>query len=199
MATELELKLAIEPQEVDSFLAFAREQGWVVANEQQMNNTYFDTPDQALKHQRVALRIRQVGDRWIQTLKTAGTLDKDGISHRGEWEWDLPGAELDLSRAQGYLPSNIQVDSLKPVFTTHFTRITWMVVDQSSSVEVALDRGEIIAAGKSVPISEVELELKSGAPQVLRQLSQLLMQKLRVQVDSCSKAQRAQRLLDQES
>ncbi|HCL37363.1 MAG TPA: CYTH domain-containing protein, partial [Marinobacter hydrocarbonoclasticus] len=42
-----------------------------------------------------ALRVRQAGDRYIQTLKTQGEF-VNGAHRRQEWEWDLPGPDLDL-------------------------------------------------------------------------------------------------------
>nr|WP_241878083.1 CYTH domain-containing protein [Psychrobacter sp. PraFG1]UNK04506.1 CYTH domain-containing protein [Psychrobacter sp. PraFG1] len=41
---------------------------------------YFDTPDQVLAANGMALRIRKEGDRWVQTLKSNG----DGMASRGE-------------------------------------------------------------------------------------------------------------------
>jgi inorganic triphosphatase YgiF len=62
----------------------------------ELRNIYFDTPDFILNRQRMALRVRQKGSRFIQTLKTQGEFI-DGGHRRMEWEWPLATAELDLS------------------------------------------------------------------------------------------------------
>ena len=55
---------------------------------QQLHNVYYDTPDQALRRQKVALRVRRQSGgpatraQWILTLKTAGT-SVGGLSQRG--------------------------------------------------------------------------------------------------------------------
>lgn len=195
MPAELELKLAIDASDIEAFVRLTETLGWQVQSQQRLNNTYFDTPDQALRRERVALRVRQAGERWIQTLKTAGTIDSNGVSRRGEWEWDLPDSSLNADLLAEYLPTAIDLEQLAPLFTTDFHRTTWLVKEQGSSIEVALDRGAISAAGRELPISEVELELKSGEPDHLVQLADKLKESVRLRVDTLSKAQRAQALL----
>jgi len=195
MPAELELKLEISPESVGDFLEATQALGWRQDDEQFLANCYFDTPDQALQRERIALRVRKAGGRWIQTLKTAGTVDANGISHRGEWEWEVANGELDTKLLGELLPASIDSHSLTPRFTTDFKRVTWIVQYQESSVEVALDIGEICAANQTLPISEVELELKAGAPESVLALAELLKQHVELRVSTVSKAERAQQLL----
>ena len=63
------------------------------------SSTYFDTPDFRLQRDGVALRVRRVGRRWVQTLKGpphagAGA----GLHARAEYEWPVPGPAVDLAR-----------------------------------------------------------------------------------------------------
>jgi hypothetical protein len=52
---------------------------------------------------------------------------------------------------------------LVPLFTTDFTRNFWVLVPQEGTrIEVALDRGKIVAGERQEPICEVELELLEG-------------------------------------
>jgi len=199
MASELELKLEIAPEATTVFKSVMASWGWSPSSELMLANCYYDTPDQALKRARIAVRVRRAGDQWIQTLKTAGQVDAQGVSHRGEWEWILPSSELDTAVLQEHLPASFELSGLKPIFTTDFKRTTWVVDYESSTVEVALDQGEIFAAPKRVPISEVELELKSGAASAILGLADLLKAQVPLRVSTISKAERAQRLLDGES
>lgn len=196
MASELELKLEIAPQETVNFKQLMASLGWSPSSELMLSNVYYDTADQALKQARIALRVRRAGECWIQTLKTAGQADASGLVRRGEWEWTLPDERLDVSLLGALLPETIDRYALKPLFATDFKRTTWLVPHLGSLVEIALDQGEIFAAPKRVPISEVELELKEGDTDGLLALSELLQAKIPLQVSTISKAERAQRLLE---
>lgn len=196
MATELELKLEVAPEAASLFSQLMRELGWMPQSEMMLANVYYDTPEQSLRQARVALRIRKAGDQWIQTLKTAGEINASGLSRRGEWEWPLSGNQLDLSLLSGHLPQQIDPSTLEPLFSTNFKRTTWLVKHERSLIEVALDQGEIFAAPKRVPISEVELELKSGDSDDLLALADRLRQQIPLQVSTISKAERAQRLME---
>ena len=49
---------------------------------QELITRYFDTPDFALSAQGVALRVRRVGRRWLQTLKTEGERQRRAVATR---------------------------------------------------------------------------------------------------------------------
>ncbi|HAC29291.1 MAG TPA: CYTH domain-containing protein, partial [Marinobacter hydrocarbonoclasticus] len=96
MATELEVKLTLS--ESAQSRAFEWLKGQPGASEGPVKilvNRYYDTPNAGLNQARAALRVRQAGDRYIQTLKTQGEF-VNGAHRRQEWEWDLPGPDLDL-------------------------------------------------------------------------------------------------------
>ncbi len=50
-----------------------------------LKSVYFDTDDLRLHGNDLVLRVRHVGDRRIQTLKTVGR-SLGGVSERSEWE-----------------------------------------------------------------------------------------------------------------
>ena len=196
MAAESELKMEIAPQTSAEFIEFMAANGWKPNSSLMLANCYYDTPNQDLQRGRIALRVRRAGNQWIQTLKTAGSVEANGITTRGEWEWELPNSELNTNVALEYLPEDIDVAALRPLFTTDFKRTTWLVDYKGASIEVALDQGEIFAAPRRVPISEVELELKTGDKGGLLALAEVLQASIKLQVSTVSKAQRAQQLLD---
>ena len=144
---EIELKLALPPQQVDAFRRrMARRRCQPV--QQDLVTRYFDTPDFALSAQGVALRVRRVGRRWLQTLKTEGERC-GGLSQRVEYEMPIRRGVPDWSRfpveALAYVPEALR-DQLVPVFETHFNRTAWLIKGQSGAqIEVALDVGEVLA------------------------------------------------------
>lgn len=170
---EIELKLALPPQQVDAFLKrMARRRSEPV--QQALHTLYFDTPDFALSAQGVALRVRRVGRRWLQTLKTEGER-AGGLSRRVEFEMAVRQGVPDWGRfppeALAYVTEALR-DQLVPVFETRFHRTAWQIAGKRGArIEVALDVGEVRAGEESQPICEIELELKAGQPDALFDLA----------------------------
>ena len=172
---EIELKLALPPQQVDAFRKrMARRRSTPV--QQELITRYFDTPDFDLSARGVALRVRRVGRRWLQTLKTEGER-QGGLSRRAEYEMPVGRGSPDWSRfpaeALAWVPEALRVQ-LVQVFETRFNRTAWLIKGRGGAqIEVALDVGEVrtlkgINAGeRSLPICEIELELKAGQPDAL--------------------------------
>jgi inorganic triphosphatase YgiF len=85
------------------------------------------------------------------------------------------------------------------LFRTDFTRTLWQVSVDGSEVEAAIDQGNVLAEVngelRRAPISEIELELKSGDEAALRALAAHLGQEITgLAPDNISKAQRGYRL-----
>jgi triphosphatase len=185
---EIELKFLCEPRDLDAVLAAAP------AGETEvklLSATYFDTPDEALAKARIALRVRGSGGRHIQTLKQG-----EGFS-RQEQETTVAGAGLDL--AMPALKAALKPAArrrLEPRFTVTVRRRQRLVVHQGAEIELAIDEGEVAAAGQSRPISEVELELKSGDPAALFHLARQLSRTAPLYLSFESKSARGQALRD---
>ncbi|MBW8306913.1 MAG: CHAD domain-containing protein [Thiobacillus sp.] len=168
-SVEIELKLALPPQQAAAFLKrMARRRSTPV--QQALITRYFDTPDFDLSAQGVALRVRRVGRRWLQTLKTEGER-RGGLSQRAEFEMPVARSMPDWSRfpaeALALVPEALRAQ-LVPVFETRFDRTAWLLTGRGGAqIEVALDVGEVRAGKNSQPICEIELELKAGQPDVL--------------------------------
>jgi triphosphatase len=75
------------------------------------------------------------------------------------------------------------------VFVTDFARNVRLLKFEGAEIELCMDSGEIRAAQSSCPISELELELKSGSPQKLFKLAMLLLDIVPLQVEHTSKAE----------
>lgn len=199
---EIELKLALpssDPFSLAKRLArtpvLARRQ----ATHQHLHNVYYDTPEQLLRQQRVALRLRRIGSdakpQWLQTLKTGGRSDS-ALSQRGEWETSVTSAALSLDALKATAWSEIDPDgsvfqALAPAFVTTFERTSWLVRRRDGSVvEVALDIGHIAVGDKRTPIFELELELKVGQPAALFDIARQLARTIAVLPANMSKAER---------
>ena len=77
---EIELKLTLpgtDPASLLKRLTRVPPLARVSATQQHLHNIYYDTPDQRLNRERIALRLRRTGSNknpvWLQTLKTGGS------------------------------------------------------------------------------------------------------------------------------
>ncbi|MET1025633.1 MAG: CHAD domain-containing protein, partial [Dongiaceae bacterium] len=206
MADEIELKLML-PQASDGkkaayspakvAAAFGLEQPRP-AKTQHLQSTYFDTDDEWLRRQGMALRIRRIGRQRLQTLK-APTVEVTGAQAYREIETpvigDMPDLALitepDLFRR---LMEEDLSSRLAPAFITDFRRTTWNVDFDGAQIELALDRGQVIAGDRQQPILEVELELKQGEPAALFGLAQAALGRLPFCLGHQSKAARGYHL-----
>lgn len=211
---EIELKLLVEPGRLDDLLErlAASSNAFPAQVGQFLESRYFDTADRRLRARGVSLRVRRVGDRCIQTLKTRST---EGGAHtvRGEWEREVASMEPDLEAVVD--PTALQrlgtvlPEELAFVFATRVER-RLVLVEQPvpgappAIIEVAFDRGAIAVgdgadaptsgSGHGEPISEVELELKAGPPRGLYHLLDAMRMWAPVQIAIGDKAERGYRL-----
>lgn len=207
---EIELKLLIAPGAVSAFKRHPLLKKLAIAKpyQQQLISTYFDTPDCYLMQHRAGLRVREVGGKLIQTLKAGGQVE-GGLHQRNEWETEVRGLKPDLVAIQAMLKPHSKWSKLLdrpdlnqqliPVFTTRFQRHIWLLrLPEGDEVELALDQGEIESGygdkASRLPISEIELELKSGKAGNLFALALALQETLALSTGNISKAERGYRL-----
>lgn len=189
--TELKLRCAIEslPALTQLLDSIAKPQGG-----RQLNNTYYDTADTALAQAKAALRIRESHGQYEQTLKTRGK-SVAGLQVRGEWNWPIKSAQLDTvllqqTEIETHLPESLAVTGLRSIFSTNFERHTWLFEQNGTTVEVAIDNGQIIAGSLKQPLCECELELVEGNADLLWQLAQTLGEQAPLWISDISKAER---------
>lgn len=160
---------------------------------QHLLSTYFDTPDKAIMKFGAGLRLRKIGEQWLQTVKSNGQAI-DGLHQRDEWEHALAGPEFDKSLLQqtviGPLVDSVTIwTHIEPLFTTEFEReVWWLKLANDTLVELAYDIGEVRAGDKRIGIHEIELELKQGDIAVCLALAESLKSALPLQPSDISKA-----------
>jgi inorganic triphosphatase YgiF len=169
MPNEIELKLLIDPQDIPRLwrhpLLAARTRRKLPT--QKLLSIYYDTPELTLHKNKIAVRLRRVGKRWIQTVKTEGSVVA-GLHERPEWEQEIAENTLMLQplpepTLQRFFADDTVRKALQPIFTTEFLRSCRMLEWSNGDViEFSLDRGEIRAGERTQPISEVELEPESA-------------------------------------
>lgn len=195
MFDEIELKLGLAADQA-MFLRCSPVLRGLHSSRRLLHGIYFDTPDFELMRRGVALRLRKVGGKWLQTVK-AESRQAGALSVRPEWEVPVRGGRLDIGRlpeaAQAYFTPDI-VAALEPCFSTRFERTAWQIEHAGNRLELALDRGEIRAGRRRLPILEVELELQSGRPGFLFDIAGRLSETVAFHLEPRSKAERGYQL-----
>jgi triphosphatase len=147
---------------------------------------YLDTADQRLAGAGLALRLRQEGRLWVQTLKGRG----DGLVQRLEHEVPLPTVRgvpnVDVALHAGTsagaaLVAALQgvkggAAALQPVYRTNVMRWHRVVRSGGAVVELAYDRGHLITSygtgtERRAVVDEIEFELVRGPAAALPALA----------------------------
>ena len=197
MSNEIELKLKIAERDVWRLLRLPLLNSVTLKkfSSQRLINTYYDTADYRLRDHGIAVRLRQVGGKWLQTIKTEGRVIA-GLHERPEWESETPANTLDFSeledeKLKSLLEKILAGAALQPAFTTDFTRLSRVLqLGDGTQCEFSLDRGKIVSSGNETPISELELEIIVGEPAALFDFVRALLQHVPLALALQSKAVR---------
>lgn len=168
---------------------------------EQQRNTYYDTADGRLRRRRYGLRIREVGDSSIATLKGESNVSS-GLHERSEWE--VPATSPDPQTwpegaarhtALALLGEQARLVPLLSINTERHTIIARR--DQLAVIEISLDAGTFEVPGRSHPFRELELELlPDGEYADLAALAELISQQVALQAENRSKLERGMALLE---
>lgn len=217
---ELELKFAV-PSYTQGVLRKQIETK--TAQQQRLSAYYFDTPNQDLAKQGIALRIRFEDNQWVQTLKTAG----DGVAKRVELNTvlqltntpdtvDASQLKVDLTLIE--VPTVVQqltqimpleqlAQALSVQYFTDVTRTSRQLKKNNSRIEIAYDIGKVAIASltpdeltaddklKEASIHEIEFELLEGEPSDLIDVAKTWCKKYKLYLSTITKAQRGSLLL----
>ena len=200
MAVEIELKLRITPEQLAKLKrnTLLRAHSVSRPTTHRLYNIYYDTPKLELHSSKMALRLRHDEGSWLQTLKAGGSVHA-GLHQRNEWEVAVSGPTLDFSSPEQAewkinLPLSLR-NKLQPVFVTDFFRTSRMLDFKGSQIELCIDQGMISIEHRSMPVCELELELKSGEPQHLFELALEILDVVPFELETFSKAEQGYRLL----
>lgn len=201
MCCEKELNLSLTPRVANQLVKHPLLAD-VTPIRQRVLNTYYDTPDQRLRHERVVVRYGKTGSTWLSSVRRVA-LDESGYPGNAGWEsvaapGDLDFSHVDDSSLRQWLDS--LREELRPAFTTSFTRRAWLLEPREGvRIELALDRGWIEAQGRRQAICEVGLELLEGGIADLFSAAGELQTELALHPEAASKFQRGYKVLTEES
>jgi inorganic triphosphatase YgiF len=196
--TEFELKFQVPPERAAGVEAALR-RGAV--QRQRLRASYFDTPDHALARHGLVLRMRQEGREHVQTAKGPGPSSFERLEHNvpltaGEDRPDPARHSVHpVGKALRDALDGHEAD-LQPMFETDVVRRSRVLRTAGTAVEIALDQGRIRANGASVPVLELELELKEGSPGTLVELAQRWCEEHGLWLDPLTKSGAGWRLAD---
>jgi triphosphatase len=162
-----------------------------------LTSVYFDTDRGDLRNHGLTLRVRRKGDTYVQTIKSASS--PVNTLERNEWEEPLENGQPDLDAAantalEPVLTPDVRA-ALKPIFETRVQRKLFYLADNAWQIEIAFDQGEIVSGNRSMPICEIELELKYGYRAALFELARMIVEVVPAQLALAAKSERAYNLI----
>lgn len=201
VSRELELKLELTPQELQRVGAHPALGDLTVGKPvtRVLRSIYFDTPDHRLRAQGISLRLRSIGDTWVQTVKSSRHV-KNGVADGEEVETALGGPQPDVEaiddgRVRRTVARAVKASALEPQFETVVTRTTRKLHSDKGALELALDDGVVRAGALESKLCEAELELKAGSPECLLETAAALFSSEPIRLSEASKAERGYNLL----
>ena len=192
---EVELKLEIEPGAAETLCDHPLLRG-TLGEPLQNDSVYYDTRKGALRAAGVSLRVRRIGDGFVQTVKS-GARAAVGLFDRSEWEEPIAGPEPELERIcdiEPILDEPAVRRALKPVYETRFRRRTCTLDRDGARIELVVDQGEVVAGKHSQALAEVELELIEGPAKALFALARELQSHADLRLGVMTKSERGARL-----
>lgn len=198
--TETELKLQVPPARARAVAAAV---GTRTARTQRLQAVYVDSAERALAAAGIALRLRREGRRWVQTLKALGADRMQRLEHnvsRAGATAAAPAVDPALhagtpagARLEAVL-RGLPADALQPVLRTDIRRVQRRLRVRGGVLELAFDRGRLLAGARRLPVCELEIELCSGAPMLVIGQARRWAARHGLWLDVQSKAERGERL-----
>ena len=155
-----------------------------------MQTTYYDTPSGDLSARHFTLRRRMENGVSVCTLKTP----REDESRN---ELELPCSDIReaiVLFSQMGAPEellSLTENGVTPVCSAAFHRIAIVLEFPDCTLELALDEGSLTGGDRSIPLCELEVELKSGSPLSAQVFAAELMERYRLVPEPRSKFRRA--------
>ena len=188
--TELKLELPEGPGRLlsEPWLRDAR------CKSQDQVTTYFDLPDRGLRKLGYSLRVRSVGGRFIQTVKSLES--GAGLFQRGEWDYEIQRPEVDPERLRGTPLADVDLAGLEPIVCSKVERTACRLDQEGSRLELAIDLGSMRSGKRETPIRELEIELIHGDPNTVFAVARRVAAMVPVELGVLTKAERGFALAD---
>lgn len=191
--SEIELKFEVS---ADDLKQLARHPAMAAAPERvALSTIYYDTPDGDLRAAGLSLRVRRKGKRFTQTLKRTRSAE---LFDRDEWEAETNRFAPNLSLLAHTPVAELLTDhalELRPQFSLRIDRALRLVREEEAEIEISVDKGEVRAGESTDRILELELELKSGAPERLYAFAKQLLEVAPIRLSFDTKSDRGHRLV----
>ena len=170
------------------------------AGEIRMQAIYFDTADKQIARVRGGLRLRRENEKSVVCLKLSAQERFDGACKaREEYECAAPDirtgiAQLPSVGAPQAFCDTLLSSNLLELGRMSFTRRAYQLTHGGCTCELALDAGKLVRMGRTAPICEMELELKSGSETDFDSLALTLQKTFSLQPQPLSKLARMMQL-----
>lgn len=204
---EVELKFQVPApawHKVDAAVARA------ASTRTRLEAAYFDTPDWRLAAAGIALRVRREGRRWVQTAKAAGADTMQRLEHNVALGGNFGAAADRLVAADPLRHAGTPVGErlvaalaprageAAPQLVEHYRSVVWRrhrpLRTEGAAVELAFDRGQLVAGERSATICELEIELLRGSARAVIAVARRWVERHGVWLDVRSKSERGARL-----
>jgi inorganic triphosphatase YgiF len=178
--TEREWQFEGDAARVRRWLADAGDHLVGAASEEEIVDTYFETPNWGLTRSGFTCRVRASCGRIVATLKSFGRREGDALVRREleqplpkplpPWEWP-PGP------ARSALAASVPLHALRPIFVLRTRRLSYRLIGGGTPVAIlSLDRCAVEApdGGLRGSFERVELEALPGAEEAAAELARLV-------------------------
>jgi inorganic triphosphatase YgiF len=193
---ELELRFGLAPERIAELAVCEWLQPRTVAPlvSRQLHSIYFDNDKLSLRRRGFALRVRNDGTGWLQTLKRSAQASPI-LWARDEYEAPVAFGAPDLDaipdlEVREQLQKWTRKRALVAIFETRVRRTTRRLQLGATTCLLEIDVGELRARDAVAPICELELELERGDPARLFELAAELNAAIGLRFESDSKADR---------
>ena len=200
---ETEIKFSADPADLKRVLESPLFASASEVRNQLLRTIYFDTSESDLRKEGIALRIRKPGRNAAVLGVKAKLATGEGPFSRTEIEVRSRSLQPDLTLFDPATATALGLivgqRPLEAQFETVIRRRSILVEFGRAQIEVACDDGHAVAGERRLPLTEVELELKSGGEGDLYGLALKLADEFPLRLELVSKAEKGFRLATSET
>lgn len=199
--TEIELKLLINEDNLQKLLKLELMQNSIQQDSKtvrRLRTSYYDTNDMLLKAKGIAYRVRDKGDGTFEATVKMSYKKSSGLSERMELNIPLTENKAMLTGFKElglpYDLADIVPNGVECLFTVDVERISYLLQYKNTLIELAIDKGFVIADDKKDIIDEIEFEIKEGETSELIEFVSSLGNVIPMQTEPMSKYAKGLRL-----